>query len=63
MWRPGSRIYSALKEMSSDEDVLFRSETGRHKRVLRSLNMAAHSEIPYTHSSNPLCEIQNRVYR
>ena len=53
--------YGAPKEMSSDEDALFRFETRWYKRVLRALNVAVHTGIPYTHTSNPLCERGNRV--
>ena len=47
------------QEMSSDEDVLFRCETGWYKTVLKALNAAVRAGIPYTHTNNPLCERQN----
>ena len=50
--------YGAPKEINSDEDVRVRSDTGWHKRVLRSLNVQVSTGIPYTHTSNPVCERQ-----
>ena len=47
--------------MHSDEDVRSRSDTGCYKRVLNALNVEVTSSVPYTHTSNPLCERQNRV--
>ena len=49
--------YGTPKEAHSDEDVHMRSDTGWCKRVLDALNVC----VPYTHTSNPLCERQNRV--
>ena len=49
-------VYGAPKEIDSDEDVGLRSDTGWYKRVLRSLNVQVSTGIPYTHTSNPLCE-------
>ena len=54
-------VYEALKEINSDEDARVRSDTGWYKRVLRSLNVRVSTEIPYSHTSNPLCERQIRV--
>ena len=56
-------VYGAPKEINSDEDVRVRSDTGWYKRVLRSLNVQVSREIPYTHTSNPLCERQIRVIK
>ena len=49
-------VYGAPKEINSDQDVQVRSDTGLYKRVLRSLNLQWSTGIPYTHTSNPLCE-------
>ena len=49
-------VYEAPKEINSDEDVQVRSDTGLYKRVLRALNVQVSTGIPYTHTSNPLCE-------
>ena len=54
-------VYGAPKEISSHEDVRVRSDTGWYKRVLKSLNVQVSAGIPYTHTSNPLCERQIRV--
>ena len=56
-------VYGAPKEINSDDDVRVRSDTGLYKRVLRSLNVQVSTEIPYTHTSNPLCERQIRVLK
>ena len=47
--------------MHSDEDIRIRSDTGWYKRVLDALNVHVTTGVPYTHTSNPLCERQNRV--
>ena len=56
-------VYGAPKEINSDDDVRVRSDTGWYKRVLRSLNIQVSTGIPYTHTSNPLCEQQIRVLK
>ena len=53
--------YGAPKQVHSDEDVRIRSDTGWYKRVLNALNVEVTTGVPYTHTSNPLCERQNRV--
>ena len=53
--------YGAPKQVHSDEDVRIRSDTRRYKRVLNALNVELTTGVPYTHTSNPLCERQNRV--
>ena len=53
--------YGAPKQVHSDEDVRIRSDTGWCKRVLNALNVEVTTGVPYTHTSNPLCERQNRV--
>ena len=53
--------YGAPKQVHSDEDVRIRSDTGWYKRVLNALNVKVTTVVPYTHTSNPLCERQNRV--
>ena len=53
--------YGAPKQVHSDEDVLIRTETGWYKRVLKALNVEVTTGVPYTHTSNPLCEEQIRV--
>ena len=45
----------------SDEDVRIRSDTGWYKRVLNALSVEVTTGVPHTHTSNPLCEIQNLV--
>ena len=54
-------VYGAPKEINSDEDVRVRSDTGWYKWVLRSLNVQVSTGIPYSHTSDPLCERQIRV--
>ena len=56
-------VYGAPKDSNSDEDVRVCSDTGWCKRVLRSLNVQVSTGIPYTHTSNPLCERQIRVLK
>ena len=53
--------YGAPKQVHSDENVRIRSDTGWHKRVLNALNLEVTTGVPYTDTSNPLCERQNRV--
>ena len=53
--------YGAPKQVHSDEDVRIRSDTGWYKRVPNALNVEVITGVPYTHTSNPLCERQNRV--
>ena len=53
--------YEAAKQVHSDEDVRIRSDTGWYKRVLNALKVEVTTDVPYTHTSNPLCERQNRV--
>ena len=53
--------YGAPKEVHSDEDVCIRSDIGGYKRVPNALNVHVTRGVPYTHTSNPLCERQNRV--
>ena len=47
--------------MHSDEDVRIWSDTGWYKRVLDALDIHVTRGVPQTHTSNPLCERQNRV--
>ena len=56
-------VYGEPKEINSDEDVRVRSDTGWYKRVLRSLNVQVSTGIPYSRTSNPLCEGQIRVLK
>ena len=53
--------YGAPKQVHSDEDVRIRSDTAWYKRVLNSLNVEVPTRVPYTHTSNPVGERQNRV--
>ena len=53
--------YGAPKQVHSDEDVRMLSDTGWYKRVLNALYVEVTTGVPYTHTSNPLCEKQNRV--
>ena len=55
--------YGAPKEINSDEDVRVRSDTGWYKRVLTSLDVPVFTGIPYSHTTNPLCERQIRVLK
>ena len=56
-------VYRAPEEITSDEDVPVRPDTGWYKRVLRSLNVQVSTGIPYSHTSNPLCERKIRVLK
>ena len=47
--------------MHSDEVVRIRSDTGWYERVLNALNVEVTTGVPYSHTSNPFCERQNRV--
>ena len=51
--------YGAPKEVHSDEDVRIWSDTRWYKRVLDALNVHVTTGVPYTQTSNPLCERQN----
>ena len=53
-------VYGAPREINSHEDVRVRSDAGWYKRVPRSLNVQVSTGIPYTHTSNLLCERQIR---
>ena len=53
--------YGAPKEVHSDQDVRIWSDTGWYKRVLEALNVHVTRRVPYTHTSNLLCERQNPV--
>ena len=53
--------YGAPKQVHSDEDVLIRRDTGWYKRALNDPNIQVTTGVPSTHTSNPLCERQNRV--
>ena len=53
--------YGAPKEVHSNEDVRIPSDTRWHKRVLDALNVHVTTGVPYTHTSNPLCQRQNSV--
>ena len=53
--------YRAPSQVHSDEDVRIRSDTGWYKRVRNALNVEVTTGVPYTQTSNPLCERQNCV--
>ena len=53
--------YGAPKQVHCDEDVHIRSDTGLYKRVPNALHVDVTTGVPYTHTSNPLFERQNRV--
>ena len=53
--------YGAPKHVHSDEGVRICSDTGWYKRVLNALNVEETTSVPYTHTSNTLCERQNPV--
>ena len=48
--------YGAPKKVHSDKDVRIWSDTGLYKRVLDVLDVHVSTGVPYTHTSNPLCE-------
>ena len=52
----------APKEVHSDENVPIRSDTGWYKRLLDALNVHVTTSVPYTHTCNPLCQRQNRLF-
>ena len=53
--------YGAPKEVHSDEDVRICCDTRWYNQVLDALNVHLATGVPYTHTSNPLCEGQNCV--
>ena len=53
--------YRAPKEVHSDKDVRIRSDTGWYKRVPDALKVHVTTGVPYTNTSNPPCERQDRV--
>ena len=53
--------YGAPKEVYSDQDVRIRSDTRWYRRVLDAPNVHVCTGVPYTHTSHPLCDRQNRV--
>ena len=53
--------HRAPTQVHSDEGVRIRSDTGWYKGVLNALNIEVTTDVPYTHTSNPLCERQKRV--
>ena len=53
--------YGAPTQVHSNEDVRIRSDTGGYKRVLNARKVEVTRGVPYTHTSNLLCERQNRV--
>ena len=53
--------YGTPKEVHSDEDVDICSDIRWYKRVLNALNVYVTTGMLHTHTSNPLCERQNRV--
>ena len=56
-----SQLYGAPEMVHSDEDVRIPSSPGWYKRVLDALNVQVTTNGLHTHTSNPLCERQNRV--
>ena len=56
-------VYGALKEINSEEDVRVHSDSAWYKRVPRFPNVQVCTGIPYTHTSNPLCERQIRILK
>ena len=53
--------YGAPKEVHPDKHVHTRSDTVWYKRVLDALNVHGTTDLPYTDTSNRLCERQNCV--
>ena len=53
--------YGAPKKVHCDEDERIWSDTRSYKRVLDALNVHVTTGVPYTHTSSPLYERQNRV--
>ena len=51
----------ASKEVHPDKHVRIRSDSGWYKCVLDALNFRLPTGVPYTHTSDPLCERENRV--
>ena len=55
--------YGAPKQVHSDEGVRMRSDTGWYKRVLNTLNVEVTTGVPYSHTSNHLCQRRDRVMK
>ena len=53
--------YGAPIEVHSEDDVRIWSDTGSYKPVLDAVNIHVTTGVPYTHTTNPLCERQNCV--
>ena len=53
--------HAAPKDLHSDKDGSIQSDNRLYKLVLDALNVHVTTSVPYTHTSNPLCERQNRV--
>ena len=53
--------YGTPKGVHFDEDVRIWSDPGWYKQGLDALNIHVTTDLPYTNTSNPLCERQNRV--
>ena len=71
-----TRVFSCTKHITGEETIKILLEewfcvygapkeinSGWYKRVLRSLNVQMSTGIPYSHTSNPLCERQIRVLK
>ena len=56
-------VFGAAKGINFDEDLRVRSGTGWYKRVLSLLNVQVSTRIPYTDTSNPVCDQQIRVLK
>ena len=56
-------VYGAPKEINSYKDIKVLADTGWYKRVPRAHGVQMSTEIPYTHTSNSLCERQIRVLK
>ena len=52
--------YGAPKEVHSDGDVQTWSDTSCYNGILHALNVYVTTGVPYTHTSDPLCEGHNR---
>ena len=53
--------YREPREVHSAEKVRIGGDTGWYKRLLGALNVHVTTRVPYTHTSDPLCDRQNRV--
>ena len=53
--------YGAPKEVHCDESYRIQSETRWYRGLLDALKVLVTGDVPYSHTSNPLCDRQDRV--